>query len=145
MLRKLLIIIFLFPQITLATTDVFLTPGYTTWIAPANTTSLQVSCWGSGASGSSFAGGGGSGGGGGAFASSTITITPLTIYPIYIAPGGAAAAANALGNNGTSSIFASTTLIAAGGKRSTDLATGGIGGKATDSIGTIKHNRKESE
>ena len=124
----------------LATTNAYTTAGPTSWTCPANVYTAYVSCWGAGGGGgegpNNNAGGGG---GGGAYASSTISVTPGTIYSIYVGIGGPAATVNNTdGTSGENSTFATTTLVAEGGKFGYAANTGGAGGNTTVSVGQVE-------
>ena len=92
-----------------------------------------VSCWGSGAGGVDASSAGGGGGGGGAFASSTVQLVKGTEYDIFIGTGGLENA------HGATSTFATTTVKAVGGRAGSAMANG-LGGLASECIGTAKNN-----
>ena len=116
----------------------YTTAGSYTWRCPADVTSVTVECWGGGGGGGGAAttatsnhtrGGGGAGGG--YVKRTSYTVTPGTVYTVYVGNGGSAGAnTGGDGGEGQASYFIDTSTIA---------ATGGNGGKgATASNGT--HN-----
>jgi len=117
--------------------------GYGSWVVPAGVTSAIVACWGGGGGGGDgLSGDGGGGAGGGAFASSTITsLVEGTQYTIYIGAGGGRATADGgTGVDGENSSFATTTVVAAGGKGGPGgLVGGGAGGTIADSTGQTEY------
>lgn len=125
-------------QVVISTTvieisETITSAGDITYNVPTGVTSLRVEAWGGGGGG--FNGdnsGGGKGGGGGGYASSVIN-NPLGFYEITVGTGGEE------NSNGTSSIFGSNLVVAAGGfggASSTNI--GGAGG--TSNIGQITSN-----
>lgn len=113
------------------------TTGASTWTVPAGVTSITVECWGAGGQGGSATGypACGGGGGGGAYASSTLSVTPSTVYDVFV------------GANLQNTWFGSTTTILAdagnaGGNATSNSSNGGAGvaGRASGSIGDIKYD-----
>jgi gliding motility-associated-like protein len=123
------------------TTNVYTTPGATTFTVPACVTSITVQVWGGGGGGGGVASrvntgfntdseacSAGGGGGGGGYVSRTYTVTPGDVYSLTIGAGGNGGVGNnassAAGNGsvgGTSSfsgpatVLVGATLIANGG------------------------------
>lgn len=92
-----------------------------TWICPDGVFSVTVECvgGGGGGGGSVTLGHGGCGGRGGDYSTSTLDVTPGSSYDITIGSGGSAGPYNSGGGaagHGTSSIFGSNLVVAAGGK-----------------------------
>lgn len=122
--------------------EIFDTPGLHNWVKPANMVgdTLRVQCWGGGCGGrpTSTVITAGTGGGSGAYAESTLTITPETIYHVFVAEGGAS------NSGGQDSYFAvasqSPTVKADGGSLGgfSPTALPGPRGEAAQSIGDIK-------
>lgn len=110
------------------------TNGEYTWIAPAGVGSVTVEVIGAGAGADTGDNGGGcgaggcgrGGGGGGEYAKSTISVTPGTSYAILVGKGGVTSSYSdahcpsdftpRVATNGGKSSFASTTVVANGGK-----------------------------
>lgn len=110
----------------------------TTWVCPANVTSVLVQCWGAGGGGGASVGTtGGSSGGGGGFSSSTISVVPGTIYSLQAGVGGAGGVSSA-GSDGTDTWFKDTVTVLA--KAGTGGAAGGgaagVGGSSSLGVGT---------
>ncbi|MBK6834154.1 MAG: hypothetical protein IPG89_07730 [Bacteroidetes bacterium] len=93
------------------TTNVFTTPGATTFTVPACVTSITVQVWGGGGGGGGVASrvntgfntdseacSAGGGGGGGGYVSRTYTVTPGDVYSLTIGAGGN----GGVGNNASS-------------------------------------------
>jgi len=132
-MRLLRVALLLFPCVALADTQTFTVTGV--WQAPAGVTSVDVECWGGGASPADYGRGQG-GGGGGAYSKSTgLSVTPLSNYTVTIGTGGTAA-----GLDGGNSWFSTTgTLFAEGGKTGV-IQVGGSGGLAANGIGATKYS-----
>jgi len=98
-----------------AETEIFGTPGATTWTVPVGVTSVTVEAWGGGGAGGGATGSiaQGGGGAGGQYAKRTLTVTPGASYAVVVGAGGVAGSAN--GGSGGDSIFASTVVVARGG------------------------------
>ena len=101
--------------------------GSQQWTVPCGVTSITVQAWGAGAGGSTSGGGGG-----GAFASKVISVTPGTTYTLYVGRGSTSSG----GDAGEDSYFA-TNLVKAEGGGKAGIRTGG---RASQSIGTIRHS-----
>ncbi len=112
------------------------TAGSSNWVCPAEVTMAYVECVGAGAGGATEVGGGG--GGGGAYAASWVSVTPGNSYAVVVAAGGAA------DTNGADSTFGTTTVVADGGYKGVG-ATGGSGGLASASTGTVKEDGGRGE
>ena len=74
---------------------------------------------GGGGSGGSYYGGGGGAGG---FLTGTITVASGTSYPITVGAGGASSSSQAIGSNGTSSVFSTYGTATGGGGGGSQLA-----------------------
>jgi len=113
----------------------FSAAGTYNWTCPPGVTTIQVEAWGAGgAGGGTGATGGtvrtGGGGGGGAYTKNTsISVTPGTSYIVVVGAVATGVSAGA-GNNGGNSTFASTLVVANGGKGggATNSGTGGTSG-----------------
>ena len=123
---------------------IFLTTG-SSWTVPSDFVSLSSV---EGIAGGGGAGAGGAAAGGGAYAASTAIVTSgwtpgTTAITYQIGQGGAAATGT--GNAGTDTWFGSATpstttgILAKGGSRNS-TSTGGAGGLASASVGTITFN-----
>jgi len=125
---------------TTANRQTFSTQGASTYVVPANVTSITVKMWsgggGGGAGGSAAAGGAGGGSG---YVNATIAVTPGETLTTYVGGGGGAGTRNTAGGGGGgggySSIYRGGTLLAVvagggggGGGRNTAGQTGGAGG-----------------
>lgn len=120
----------------------YTTPGDYVWEAPTGVTSVIAACWGGGGGGGDGSGSGGGGGGGGAFASSSVSVTAGTFYNILVGFGGTSTSLIGPGQNGGTSTFATTSVVAAPGWGGFSAAgvngAGGVGGQAASSTGTVK-------
>ena len=117
--------------ITAAGSSTYTTQSYQTTID-------SVELWGGGgAGGQCTTNTGGGGGGGGAYAKSTaVPVSPSTGYTVVV---GAAGTTGASPVNGGNSTFASTTVVAEGGKSTPEnTRTGSAGGLASNSTGATK-------
>lgn len=118
----------------------FLTPGSTNFIIPANVFLIRALVWGGGGSGRF--GNYGKGGGGGGYTEHYWDCVPGTSLSIVVGAGGSAATAIGDGNTGgTSSLIdtvASVSLSATGGVGGTGIYTGNPGGEGLG--GTINFN-----
>ncbi len=97
----------------------------TSWVAPANVTSVEYLVVAGG-------GGGGNGGGGaGGVLTGVTSVTPGASYTVTVGDGGAGGTA-ATGSNGSNSVFGSVTATGGGGGGAANLAgsNGGSGGGA---------------
>lgn len=123
------------PDNSFQNVETFSTPGTTNWTAPAGVTSVIVEAWGGGgAGGQRTTNGCGGGGGGGAYAQGVVTVVPGNNYQIVV---GVAGTTGDPGTNGGSSSFNINSILAVGGNtvgRNTTI--GGLGGLASNSIGT---------
>ena len=113
----------------------------TSWVAPAGVSSVDAEAWagGGGGRGSVAAGNRGGGGGGGAYAATTgITVVPGNSYVVTVGKAGTAGSVGggSGGDGGDSMFFASSTLLAKGGKGSTSTS-GGLGGEQTGNTGSV--------
>jgi hypothetical protein len=106
--------------------DFFIANG--TWTAPARVWSptavpneAQVECWGAGAGGTTNAG---SGGGGEYARTPNVAVTPSAGYTVALGTSAAA-------SDGTATTFATTTVVANGGKGVANGSLGGTGGTGT--------------
>lgn len=118
-------------------TTVTLTTG-TTWLAPANVTSIQVECVGGGGGGSFLSSGnvGGGGGGGGAYARrNAMPVTSGNTYTYAIGSGGVGSSA-ATGGTTTFTGDSSQQCAGIGGVGGTATG-GGTGGSAASSTGDV--------
>jgi hypothetical protein len=123
----------------------FLTTG-TSWVVPKdwNSNQNQIECIGGGGGGGRASGGLalGGGGGGGAYSSITnLTLTPGATVACGIGAGGVPGAGGAPGTPGGNTFFGDTAFATAkvAAKGGGAAATGpGLGGAATDGIGTTK-------
>lgn len=131
-----------------ADTKIAFGAGNWTWTCPAGVTFVTVECWGGGGAGggatrtsgtsSSCDGGGGAGGG---YAGSVVSVTPGNTYAIVVGVGGTGVSAGD-GNNGGTTSFNTSTVLAKGGNGGTagvgSAGTYGTGGTfPTGSIGSI--------
>lgn len=124
--------------------DTYSTPGTYTWSCPPGVTSVQVECWGAGASAGEGESGpslspnfnGGGGGGGGEYASeSTLAVTPGTDYTVVVAAGGSNASGAVTAGGNSTFTGASPTVIAHGAPGNDSFAIPGTGG--TGSTNTV--------
>lgn len=129
----------IFVYSTMPTVTTF-TSGSGTWVCPAGVTSVKVECWGGGGAGSDHtsADGDGGGGGGGEYAAEpAYAVTPGNGYTYAVGAGGTTVS-NGDGNDGDSTIFDSTNVLAYGG------LGGGLGGfpgaPGTGSGNTVHNN-----
>lgn len=110
------------------------------WECPVGVFSVTVALWGAGGGGSAgydYTGPatpyGGGGGGGGEYAIKAVSVTPGNHYSIVVGLKGSGGTTNkANGTDGANSTFASTTVVAIGGKKGywsgTWTSAGGAGG-----------------
>jgi hypothetical protein len=116
------------------------TSGSGTWVCPAGVTSVKVECWGGGGAGSDHtsADGDGGGGGGGEYAAEpAYAVTPGNSYAYTVGAGGTTVA-NGDGNDGASTSFDGTNVLAYGGG---GAAVGGFpGSNGTGSGNTVHHD-----
>jgi len=125
---------------TTTQSQTYTSQGASTFVVPADVTSITVKLWGGGggggAGGSAAAGGAGGGSG---YVTGTISVTPAETLNVYVGGGGNAGTRNTAGGGGGgggySSVYRSTTLLAlaaggggGGGGRNTSGNTGGAGG-----------------
>lgn len=120
----------------------------TSWVCPANVTSVFAQCWaggGSGGNSNSDPNSNSGGGGGGEYAAGTVSVTPGTSYAVVVGVGGAAipVLTDSAGNAGGNSSFGGTLVIAIGGSGGAvntngNTAAGGTGG--TGGTGSILNN-----
>lgn len=117
--------------------QVFATPGTTTYTVPAGVYQITAEAWGAGGAGGTRTSNGYSGGGGGgAYARSTITVTPGATYNVTVG-----AAGRTFGTERDSWFDSSTILLAKGGSTVANNNTAGAtGGRANESVGTITRN-----
>jgi subtilisin-like proprotein convertase family protein len=123
-----------------AQSSTFTTTGTSYWLCPAGVTSVTVKCYGAGGGGGRRGTTGVSGGGGGgAYASSTISVTPGTIYPIFVGAGGVSGSPSTAG--GDSYFSSAATVMAKGGSGlAINTQTGGTAGLASASVGSTKYD-----
>src|SRR5205085_7275232 len=116
------------------TTQTFSTSGSYSFTPPAGVTSVTIECWGGGGRGATLTSNGvGGGGGGGAYAKSVITVSALSSYTVNVGAGSNTTA------DGGDSWFGASTVLAKGGRSAGDNSiSGGSGGSASSSTGTIK-------
>ncbi len=137
---------------TTSNRQTFDTQGASTYVVPANVTSITVKMWsgggGGGAGGGSAAGGAGGGSG---YVNATISVTPGETLTTYVGGGGGAGARNTGGGGGGggsySSIYRGSTLLAVvagggggGGGNSAAARTGGAGGAGGGTTGASGAN-----
>lgn len=109
------------------TTTTYTTPGTTSFVVPANVTSIKAECWGAGGGGQ---GGSGAGGGGGEYArEDTLAVTPGETLTIVVGTGGAGGPG---GVGGPGSAGGSTAV-----KRGTINLVFGHGGPGSNSATTL--------
>lgn len=109
----------------MATVETFTTAGNQTWVCPVGVTTVQVECWGGGATGSN-ADEGGPGGGGGAYTrTNAYPVTGGSTYNLRVAAA----------DTSQSSWFDSTSGVFAEGGGSAGTSTGG---RASQGIGDVK-------
>lgn len=104
---------------------------------PSGVTSIAVEAWGGGGRGGSRTSGNGAygGGGGGAYSRALVAVTPGNTYTITVGSGSTSNSSD----GGDSWFINNTTILAKGGKTvPNNTATGGLGGTAAASIGTLK-------
>lgn len=122
--------------------ETFTATGTSYWTAPTGVTEVYAACWAGGGSGGDGTNAGGGGGGGGAYAAATTSVTAGLSYPVVVGAGGAAPTAGTAGNIGATSTFATSSVIAQGGRgggfASAANATGGAGGATAHSSGTVE-------
>jgi hypothetical protein len=116
-----------------------------TWTAPAGVTSVTVELWGSGGGGEAGSMGSHSGGagGGGAYSKSVVAVTPGNNYSIDIGTAGTAGTGSGgNGGNGGDTTFATSVVVADGGRGGgiTGSGVGGAGGQASASTGQVKRS-----
>src|SRR3989344_6253516 len=109
-----------------------------TFTVPSDVTSITVEAWGGGSGGGQGTGDGHrGGGGGGAYTNSTITVTPNSLHNVVVGLG--AAPGNGSASDAGDSYFdTGLQVLADGGRASTGGTNGGDGGKASESVGTVK-------
>ena len=115
--------------------QVFDTPGTSTYTVPSGVYSITVEVWGAGGSGGDRSNNGYTGGGGGgAYARSTLTTSPGTIYNLSVGAGSVSF------QPGQDSWFGSASNVMAKGGQSVanNNSNGASGGSATTSVGTTK-------
>ena len=115
------------PPLPVVVVETYATPGAFTWIAPAGVTSVQVECWGGGATGAPGSGPrGGGGGGGGAYSqTANLAVSAGNSYPLMVGNG-----------FGEDSWFGSAaTVMAQGGAPGVPGGAGGAGGAAASCVG----------
>lgn len=124
--------------ITSVNIQVFTSTGANTYTPTSGTVYAFVELWGAGGGGGATNSStvGGSGGGGGAYAASIVN-NPTSVT-ISIGTGGTGQVKNAgtAGTAGGNTTYGSTVIIAAGGQPGSTV-TGGAGGLASSSTGTI--------
>jgi hypothetical protein len=109
----------------------------TTITVPMGVTTINVQAWGGGGKGGSRTSGsaGYGGGGGGAYASANVSVIGGNTYTITVGSGSTSNSTD----GGDSWFINNTTILAKGGKTvPNNTITGGLGGTAAASIGTIK-------
>jgi MSHA biogenesis protein MshQ len=128
--------------------QVFDVPGNYNWTAPEGVLRIIVEAWGGGGAGACNGGSGcsSSGGGGGAYAKSSISVTPGAAYTIQVGSGGVACPLDLTLQDGGSTTFNNTLVIAGGGNRGNiacifETAPGAEGGLA---VGDIAMNGQRS-
>jgi len=117
---------------------VYNTPGTYNDTVPAGVTLLTVEVWGAGGAGGSRTGTGRSGGGGGgAYARSQLSVTPGDIKTVVVGAGGVPSTSGT--PSGNSSSYDGTAVVAVGGTGvPNNTTTGGAGGLASASTGTVR-------
>jgi len=128
-------------------TDTYEEPG-TYLFRNKGQTEVFIEAWGGGGGGGGRSSGrtttSARGGGGGAYARSVVTITDPA-YNIVVGDGGNGGVGNQNGNDGSSSVFGTDLVVAAGGKGGSYIPTGsagsyaGDGGSTDDSVGDVKY------
>jgi hypothetical protein len=118
-------------------TVTYSTAGTYSWVCPPGVTTVTVQCYGGGAAGGKVSATTGvrGGGGGGAFAQSDIPVIAGTAYTIVVGAGGVAATP---ASGGDTYFKDASTVMAKGGVTSGSSSTGGSGGQASASVGTLK-------
>jgi|GEM_PF-1220827 len=117
--------------------QVYNTPGSSTFTVPSGVTQITVGVWGGGGKGGTFSGGGssggGGGGGGGGYSRSVISVTPGDILNLNVGAGSTTTAA------GGQSWFINTSTLRANGGLSVggNVVTGGSGGAL--GVGTVRY------
>jgi len=128
----------------------FNSPGESTWTAPDGVTQITVRAWGGGGGGARgyweqdsldaylYAGGGG---GGGAFSQAVVAVTPGQTYTLYVGSGGVGGDVSTAPGSGQSTYFEGSVIAVGGNPGSSGVNNyGGIGGLASDSIGSVKYD-----
>lgn len=117
----------------------------TTWVCPANTTSLQIECWGGGGGGGGGDSGatttGGTGGGGGAYSKETaLSVTAGTSYTVTVGANGTGGPVDGVATAGGDSWFSTsgTVLAKGGGGGTRNNGAVGTGGAAGSGVGDVK-------
>ena len=136
LLMPLMAMVFLFTNVNAwgQVVQTYTTAGSYTWRCPADVTSVTVECWGGGGGGGGAAipgslnhtrGGGGAGGG--YVKRTSYTVTPGTLYTVYVGNGGSAGSTSGgAGGSGEASYFIDFNTISATG------GNGGGGGTASN-------------
>lgn len=103
---------------------------------------IQIECWGAGASGGRGWDGSSSfdGGGGGAYSKVNAFVVAPTGYTAVVGVGGVAPNGSSSGNNGGDSTFNSTSCVAKGGLHPVHDVAVGMGGDAALGIGDVKYS-----
>lgn len=120
----------------------FSTAGFRSFVVPEGVTSLQVEAWGGGASGAaSDINNGGGGGGGGAYARhNAMAVSPGQSISLFVAEGGGPPGAGNPGQDGAGSWFMNPDTVFAEGGFGGIVPTGGAGGRAVESIGSVVYS-----
>jgi hypothetical protein len=123
----------------------FKTVGSTTWVAPANVTSVEyLVVGGGGGSGGGFDTGGGGGGGGGMVLTGTLPVIPGTVYNVTVGDGGEGGisirspVSETNGGDGETSKFSSIDALGGGGGYASRSSNGGssAGGTSVSGVTT---------
>lgn len=150
---RFLILVFLFFSLTEAgnvwgqcttpgetVTNIFNTPGSSSFKIPSGVTSIRVQVWGSGGRGGTRTSNGeGGGGGGGAYSESTITVTPGTTYTTSVGRGSDSEEDGQDSWLSTSSNSSNAVVLAKGGESvNNNDDDGARGGRRNQGIGSIR-------
>ena len=117
--------------------------GSGTWTAPCGPNQITVEAWGAGGAGGKAANAGpNGGGGGGAYSKKTFTVSAGDSFVYTVGSGGSGGGRNNSERDGKDSWFGSPSifLAKAGIGVRDDVYTGGLGGKASESVGDTTYS-----